>query len=199
MTRTYFNEKAAIWDETVAEKDGIKLERMAESLDIALGSVVLDVGTGTGVFVPYLLRRIGKQGRLVTLDCAEEMLKKARAKGFNGNIEYLHADVTNMPLDGRIFDVVVCYSSFPHFQDKPRSLSEINRVLKKGGKLFICHTSSRTIINGIHCQIPAVQNDIIPDVGTMQTMLSAAGFADIKIEDDNESYLASAKKVEYGR
>ena len=129
MIRAYFNEKAAIWDETVAEKDMTKLERMAESIGIEPGSAVLDVGTGTGVFVPYLLRKIGKYGRLVTLDFAEKMLKRAQAKGLNGNIDYLHADVHSIPLGEEIFDVVVCYSSFPHFQDKPRSLDEVNRVL----------------------------------------------------------------------
>ncbi len=194
MIRAYFNERAAIWDETVAEGDVAKLERMAKSLDIQSGSTILDVGTGTGVFVPYLLRKLGKQGRLVTLDFAEEMLKRAQAKDFNGTIEYLHADVHKIPLGNGVFDAVVCYSSFPHFQDKPRSLSEINRVLKRCGKLFICHTSSRTIINGIHRQIPTVQNDIIPNKDEMQTLLSVAGFGDIGIDDNGDSYLVSARK-----
>lgn len=194
MIRAYFNEKAVIWDETVAEKDTTKLGYMAESLDIESGSALLDVGTGTGVFVPYLLRRIGRRGRLVTLDFAEEMLKRARAKNCNGNIEYLNADVTNIPLSDEIFDIVVCYSSFPHFQDKLKSLSEINRVLKKGSKLVICHTSSRSTINDIHRQIPAVQNDIIPNEDEMQTMLSSAGFTGIDICDNGDSYLASARK-----
>jgi len=122
------------------------------------------------------------------------MLKRAQAKGLNGNIEYLHADVTSIPLGEEIFDVVVCYSSFPHFQDKLRSLREINRVLKRGGKLFICHTSSRAVINDIHCQIPVVQNDTIPGEGEMQIILSAAGFTDIDICDNDSSYLASASK-----
>ena len=194
MLRAYFNEKATIWDETIAEGDVAKLERMAKSLDIQSGSTILDVGTGTGVFVPYLLRRIGKHGRLVSLDFAEEMLRRARAKDFNGTIEYLHADVHSIPLGDEIFDAVVCYSSFPHFQDKPRSLSEINRVLKRYGRLFICHTSSRTMINGIHRQILAVQNDIIPSENEMRTILSATGFADIAIYDNGDSYLASARK-----
>ncbi|TET41314.1 MAG: class I SAM-dependent methyltransferase, partial [Dehalococcoidia bacterium] len=128
------------------------------------------------------------------LDFAEKMLKRAEAKGFNGNIDYLHADVHSIPLGEEIFDVVVCYSSFPHFQDKPRSLDEVNRVLKKGGRLFICHTSSRAIINGIHRQIPTVQNDIIPGEDEMRTFLSAAGFANIDIYDNGDSYLASACK-----
>ena len=194
MIRAYFNEKAVIWDETVAEKDTTKLGYMAESLDIESGSALLDVGTGTGVFVPYLLRRIGRRGRLVTLDFAEEMLKRARAKNCNGNIEYLNGDVTNMPLSDEIFDIVVCYSSFPHFQNKPKSLNEISRVLKKGGRLVICHTSSRAAINDIHRQIPVVQNDIIPGESEMQTMLSMAGFGGIAICDNGDSYLASARK-----
>jgi len=111
VLRAYFNEKAVGWDETVAERDMTKLEHMAKSLDIQPGSAVLDVGTGTGVFVPYLLRKIGRHGRLVTMDFADEMLKRARAKGFNGNIEYLHADVHHIPLGDEVFDTVVCSRS----------------------------------------------------------------------------------------
>lgn len=196
MLRAYFNEKAVGWDETVAERDMTKLERMAKSLDIQPGSVLLDVGTGTGVFVPYLLREVGEYGRLVTLDFAEEMLQIAQARSFAGNVEHLHADVHHIPLSDEVFDTVVCYSSFPHFQDKPGSLGEISRVLKRGGKLFICHTSSRTIINDIHRQLPAVQNDLIPNKDEMRTILLATGFTDIAIYDNGDNYLASASKAD---
>ena len=196
MIRVYFNEKAATWDKTVAERDSTKRERMAKCLKIKPGSIVLDVGTGTGVFIHFLLREMGKGGRIIALDFAEKMLRRARAKGFNGNIDYLCADVTNIPLGNEIFDIIVCYSSFPHFQDKSRALAEMNRVIKRGGRLLICHTSSRASINEIHRQIPAVENDIIPDKSEVQEVLSMAGFVDIKIEDDSESYLVSARKPE---
>lgn len=193
MIRGYFNQRASIWDETSSETDMTKLELMSKRLKIKPGSTVLDVGCGTGVFIPFLLSRIGGEGRLVALDVAEEMLKRARAKGFK-DIEYLLADVTSIPLGDEVFDAVVCYSSFPHFQDKPRALAEINRVTKSGGRLLICHTSSRAVVNQFHRQIPAVANDIIPDEPEMQLMLSRAGFTDIKIEDGEESYLARARK-----
>ena len=195
MLRAYFNQKATIWDEIVAEKDATKLKLMAERLNIKPGSTILDIGTGTGVFIPFLLSRVGRNGHIIALDFAEEMLRKARAKGFNGNIGYLQADVTNIPLGDEIFDIVVCYSSFPHFQDKPRALIEINRVTKSGGDLLICHTSSRARINQIHRQIPDVENDTIPDESEMQMMLSKAGFTDVKIDDNSESYLCSARKA----
>jgi len=194
MIRAYFNQRAAIWDENVAEKDTTKLERMAKRLDVKTGSIVLDVGTGTGVFLPFLLNEVGTGGRIVALDVAEEMLRKARAKGFGRNIDYVHADVTNIPLGDDIFDAIVCDSSFPHFQDKPAALAEMNRVVKSGGRLLICHTSSRAAINEIHRQIPAVENDTIPGEDEMQLMLSAAGFNEIKLADGSDSYLASGRK-----
>jgi ubiquinone/menaquinone biosynthesis C-methylase UbiE len=194
VIRAYFNQQAATWDETVAEKDTARLERMAERLRLELSFTVLDVGTGTGVFLPFLLEKIGGNGRVVALDVAEAMLLRAKAKGFPGNIDYVCADVMDIPLDDGIFDAVVCYSSFPHFQDKSRAFSEIYRVIKNGGRLSICHTKSRNEINNIHRRIPEVHHDTIPEADRMQSMLLSAGFTEIKIEDNADSYLAFAMK-----
>ena len=194
MIKTYFSRMAAVWDETAAENDEAKLRLMAERLNIRPGATVLDVGTGTGVFIPFLLSKIGHRGQIVALDVAEEMLRRARAKGFNGMVAYLNADVVNMPLPDETFDSVVCYSSFPHFQDKPKALAEIYRVTRSGGYLFICHTSSRDAVNEIHSSIPEVENDLIPDADEMQIMLAKAGFTDIRIEDYRENYLCCARK-----
>ncbi|UCH50554.1 MAG: class I SAM-dependent methyltransferase, partial [Chloroflexota bacterium] len=138
MTRSFFNSKADIWDEKIGEKDPDKLEDMAKNLDIQPGYIVLDVGTGTGIFVPFLLKKIGDTGKLVCLDSAEKMLEKAQNKNFKGNIEYVCGDICSTQLGDGIFDVVVCYYSFPHFKDKTKDLQEIKRLLKKDGKLFIC-------------------------------------------------------------
>jgi ubiquinone/menaquinone biosynthesis C-methylase UbiE len=194
MSRAYFNEQADIWDETVAEKDAAKLEQMARRLHLQPGATVLDVGTGTGVFLPFLLGVVGRSGRIVALDFAERMLKKAHAKGFDHGIAYLQADVGHIPARPESFDAIVCYSSFPHFPDKLKALGELRRVIKKGGQLLICHTSSRAQINAIHRQVPAVKNDTLPDEAEMQGMLAVAGFTGIRIEDRSDNYLVSARK-----
>jgi ubiquinone/menaquinone biosynthesis C-methylase UbiE len=198
VLRTYFNQKAATWDELIAEKDETKLERMVQSLEIKPGSVVLDVGTGTGVFLPFILRNIGHSGRVIALDIAEKMLRMARAKGLDGEIGYVQADVSSPPLSSGVFDAIVCYSSFPHFQDKAKALSEVHRLLKVGGAILICHTASRDTINGIHSQIPPVANDLIPGQSEMQAMLSAAGFTDVDIREEPDRYLARARKAKVG-
>jgi len=195
MTRSYFNSKADIWDEKIAEQDIDKLENMAKNLDIQPGCTVLDVGTGTGIFVPFLLNKVGNKGKLVCLDSAEKMLEKARKKNFIGDIEYICSDISNTQLGDEIFDAVVCYSSFPHFKNKANALKEIKRMLKKGGKLFICHTSSRSDINEIHQKIPELATDIIPEKREMWQLLSSAGFGQIDVRDEASSYLAKAEKL----
>ena len=194
MLRKYFNSRADTWDENIAEKDTNKLTGMAERLELKPGSVVLDVGTGTGVFLPYLLKNIGKNGKIVALDLAEEMLAKAMAKYSAENVEYLHADIMDIPVYEEMFDSVVCYSSFPHFQDKHKALTEIRRVMKPGGRVFVCHTSSRDHINGMHSTLPGVENDLLPAPDEMRMLYSNAGLTVVKIEEDAESYLAVGEK-----
>lgn len=194
MSKDFFNSRAATWDEKVAEKDVSKLEAMLARLDIKAGDTILDVGTGTGVFVPYLLKKIGCKGRIVCLDFAEEMLKIAKAKGFNGNISYLCADIENSQLPDRSFDAVACYSIFPHFRDKLKIFREINRLLKIGGKLFIFHTDSRQAINEIHRSLPEICDHVFPENEDTYRMLSETGFEDIKISDDKDAYLVCARK-----
>ena len=194
MSKDYFNSRAAIWDEQVTEKDISRLKIMIARLDISKGEAVLDVGTGTGVFVPFLLEKIGPEGKLVCLDFAGEMLKICKAKGFQGNIIFLCADIMENGLPDESFDNVVCYSVFPHFEDKPGALREIYRLLKKGGRLFICHTSGRQAINEVHRGLPEVCDHLIPEKEDMLLMLSGAGFKDISIEDAKDNYLARAVK-----
>lgn len=194
MSKDFFNSRAAIWDEKAAEKDTSRLEAVASRLDIKPGAVVLDVGTGTGVFIPFLLKKIGDKGKLVCLDFAEEMLKIAQAKNFCGDITYVCADIENCRIPEKSFDAVVCYSVFPHFHDKLKVLKKINHLLKENRKLFICHTSSRQTINEIHRSLPEVSGHLLPRNEEMRRMLVAAGFKDISIADGKDDYLVSARK-----
>jgi ubiquinone/menaquinone biosynthesis C-methylase UbiE len=195
LSKDFFNARAAVWDENAAEKDPTRLEAIAAQIHIKPGAAVLDVGTGTGVFIPYLLKIIGHGGKLVCLDFAENMLAAARGKNFSGNITFLCADIENSNLPDASFHAAVCYSVFPHFNDKAKALKEIHRLLKKEGKVYICHTSSREHINKVHRNMPEVCNHLLPGKNEMRRLLTTAGFQDITVIDSADYYLARAMKL----
>lgn len=197
MSQAYFNGQAGTWDKMAVEKDTAKLERMVTRFKLKPGYTLLDVGTGTGVLIPFLVRAVGPSGQVIALDFAGMMLKQAVQKHYSGNMAYLLADIGSIPVKAGSFDAVVCYSCFPHFKDKLQVLSEIRNTLKPGGQLFICHTTGREQINRIHRQILPVCQDLLPEKQEMQQMLINAGFEHIYIEDEADSYLAVAARLEF--
>ena len=70
---------------------------------------VLEVGPGSGTYTMGAARRIGAQGRLVTVDIEPKMIERVRrraeAEGI-GNIEARVANVYDLPFEDGTFDVV---------------------------------------------------------------------------------------------
>ncbi|MCD6577296.1 MAG: class I SAM-dependent methyltransferase [Anaerolineaceae bacterium] len=196
ISRQYFNNAASHWDETVRNNDPAKLRAMAKRLEFSPDARVLDVGTGTGVFVPYMQSKLnGGRGGVTCVDYAFRMLEIAQKKNGNEGIKYVCAEIETVKFsEGLLFDAVVCYSTFPHFHDKPRALENIYNLLTAGGKLFICHTASREVVNVIHQQISDLRDHLIPEEKAMRDMLTSAGFSEAAIANDAEYYLVEAKK-----
>jgi len=191
----YFNQMASSWDDLLKKESFARLEEIMEDLKILPDYWVLDVGSGTGILLPYLVNRVGDKGKIVELDIAEKMLQAAREKGYCGNIEYIKSDVMSMPFRGKIFDLVLCHSSFPHFPDKEEALKEIFRVLKLGGKLAITHIDSREEVNRIHKSIGGVVADHqLPENEVLEDMLLKIGFTGIRILDKHDRYVVTAFK-----
>jgi len=193
--REYFNQLAARWDSMTTQDARSRLPSLVADLRIGPGDAILDVGGGTGVLLPLLRGAAGDTSRLVCLDIAEEMLKQAKRNAHPGNTHYINADAAAIPLSSEAFDVVVCYSSFPHFPDKVKALTEMARVLRKGGLLAVCHTASRQAINELHKSIGAtVANDTIPAEATMRDMFAASGLKPLEVRDEPDRYMAVAVK-----
>jgi len=193
-SRQFFNGKATHWDETPRSNAAHQLEAMIARLDLIEGSRVLDVGTGTGIFVPYIKRNIGPSGHVVCVDFALEMLLIANEKSISETIMPVCAEIETVGFRPMIFDAVVCYSTFPHFHDKPQALRNMYAHLKNDGKVFVCHTASREHINQIHRNIPDFQDHLIPQNDKMMALMQEAGYEDVRIEECEDSYLVVGQK-----
>lgn len=107
-------------------------------VQVERGGVLLDVSCGTGV----LTRRLagGTEARVVAADISQAMLadavRRARADVRTPDIDFVRADVANLPFAPASLDAVhagAAIHCWPRLQD---SLREIRRVLKPGGRFF---------------------------------------------------------------
>ena len=193
--RGFFEDLAGRWDGLQAPDRGEVLRRLLVPFAPLLGAsgAILEVGTGTGALIPCL-REWAPGARLVSIDLAGEMLRRARSR--YPDAAAVQADAHRPPFAALGFDLVVCHNSFPHFADKPAALNALARLLPPGGHLLILHDVSREKVNAIHSSGgAAIQNDLLPPGEETRRMLVRAGFGDVQMEDSEERYVIAGRQL----
>ena len=105
-------------------------EQLARTLDIGIGTNVVDVGCGAGLGMRHYAQR---GATVVGVDAALGLLTIARSRVPSAEIH--HASLTDMPLEDACFDAVTGVNSFVYADDG--GLTEAHRVLRPGGKLAL--------------------------------------------------------------
>jgi ubiquinone/menaquinone biosynthesis C-methylase UbiE len=191
----YFDQLAPTWDKELTRERLKCLGNIVKELGIKPGYYVLDIGSGTGILLPFLIAELGDEGKIVALDFSAEMLGQAQAKNFPSIVGFAQADVLAIPLADNSVDLAICNSVFPHFNDKVKALKEIARVLRNNGRLVICHTMSREMINQLHQSVGGViANDLLPPESQLRGLIKQAGLKITRFEDSSERYLVIAEK-----
>ena len=142
----FFDRMAPGWDDDLIRSDEI-IAKILDGAGVTAGKTVLDVACGTGVLFPdYLLRKVAS---VTAVDISPEMVKIARSKYPNENIQVLCADVEDLPQD-TLYDCIMVYNAFPHFPDPAHLLQVLSGMLKPGGTLTVAHGMSRAQIDHRH-------------------------------------------------
>lgn len=105
------------------------LDWLREVVGLGAGRTVLEVGAGTGKFVP-LLRDTG--ARVFALEPVAAM-RETLARDHR-DVEALEGNAEAIPLADGAVDAVVCAQAF-HWFATPAAVAEMRRVLKPGGVL----------------------------------------------------------------
>lgn len=111
------------------------------SAGIAAADRVLDFGCGS-LTLSIMGQRQFPHTDFFAIDVDEKILAIARkkARSENMDIQIDHYDGIQLPYQDNLFDHVISSLVFHHLtpQQKSSALTELNRVLKPGGKIHIC-------------------------------------------------------------
>ncbi len=101
---------------------------------------IMDVATGTGDFAILAAKKL-KCWDIVGIDISKKMIdigkKKVLEMGLSFQISFAKEDCTNLTFPNESFEAITSAFGIRNFEDLDKGLSEMCRVLKKGGHIVI--------------------------------------------------------------
>lgn len=103
-------------------------------------ATVIDIGCGAGSFTAAM----EKNGYCaVGIDFSFVALREAKKR--QGHIQLVCADISQIPFQSNLADAVLVFGVMEFVTDRDKALSEIHRILKPSGKVFLIMLSSHSL------------------------------------------------------
>lgn len=141
--RKFYDTHASVYDKSwwECEESEEEMEGFKKLVKVKSGELVLDVATGTGIF----LIEMAKDGAICYgIDASPKMLEQLRRKikqqGLESNVKEIYVcEADKLPYRDDFFDWVTCIGMLEYYSIEYAEtvLNEIRRVLKPGEKCFI--------------------------------------------------------------
>ena len=165
-------------------------------------SNILDVCTGTGDIAIMLAKKF-PNASITALDFSLEMLKIAKIKSKNLNINFINQNALDMPFFDNSFDLCTISFGSRNLPDITAAIKEIHRILATNGELLIIDLG-KPKMNWLY---PLILDKVIPILGkifhenkypyqylvesqkdfpspqNLSKVLQSVGFADTKIRN----------------
>jgi demethylmenaquinone methyltransferase/2-methoxy-6-polyprenyl-1,4-benzoquinol methylase len=120
-------------------------QRLVRAVHDARPDAVLDVATGSGDVAFALADGLPPAVRITGMDFCPPMLEEARRKRAasprRAAVDFRPGDGLALPLPAASFDAVTISFGLRNMADRHQSLTEMHRVLRPGGRLFVLEFS----------------------------------------------------------
>jgi len=140
-----------VWTEYLPEyEESEKHWKLFYSIDEVKDKTVLDAGCGTGIF-SIIFANAGAS-KVTGIDISQGSLNTAQGlkEKFNlNNAEFIQQDMLKLPYPDATFDIVWAWGTVHHTTDPFGAVSELLRVLKKGGSILLA-VYTRTKLTFLH-------------------------------------------------
>ena len=140
-------------------------DKLIDSLNIKGDESILDIGCGKGLLLIAAAEKL-TSGKAVGIDIwnnsdlsknnPQTTIRNAEIEGVDDKVEVKTADMRNLPFEDHTVDIIIASMAIHNVnskEDRQKTLYEIHRVLKLGGKIalidFKYTKEYLTILNGL--------------------------------------------------
>lgn len=185
----FFDSIADTWDSNEKLSVPDRIHRFLGEICIFPGEKILDLGTGTGVLIPYMARLTGPKGSVTAVDFSQKMLDHAKAKfGDIANVRFRLCDFEKDFPDGR-YDLVMMYCVYPHLGNPECLLKEIAAShLSDIGRIVIAFPCREDFINHVHGDVKADAH-LLPPAPVLAERIRNWGLSANVIEYSDDLYI----------
>jgi ubiquinone/menaquinone biosynthesis C-methylase UbiE len=104
------------------------------------GATVVDVGAGTGYFLPHLASAVGAKGRVLALDVEPDMVRYMKERVARDNLANVEARVIpgdDPQLADASVDRILVVDTWHHIPERRAYAAKLARALRPNGALFV--------------------------------------------------------------
>ncbi len=184
--RALFRDEVDRFREPAPREVVARLQRIVGLADLQPSDRVLDVGTGTGVLIPYM-KRYGVR-TIVGCDLSSMMLEEARRE--HPDVSFWCGDVVDLPDTHGSFDAVFLNAMFGNVWDQSETLRRVETLLTASGRICISHPLGSRFVADLHQQDPRRTPHLLPDRHRLRELTATLELKTLYFEDSIELYAA---------
>jgi ubiquinone/menaquinone biosynthesis C-methylase UbiE/intracellular sulfur oxidation DsrE/DsrF family protein len=115
-------------------------EKVVAACGLKKGTVVADIGAGTGLYTRLFAKAVGPDGQVFAVDIAPKFLehvqKTSRDAGLK-NVTPVLCNFDSVDLPPKSVDVAFVCDTYHHFEFPEKTMLSLHRALKPGGRVIV--------------------------------------------------------------
>ncbi|MBS1594078.1 MAG: class I SAM-dependent methyltransferase [Bacteroidetes bacterium] len=153
-----------------------------EKLPASTYKSILEIGSGVG-FTTRMIRVKYPVANIVATDFDEDSIRIAQKNNRLHSTTFMQADATKLPFSDNEFDAAFSVLTLHHIDQFEKAISELVRVVKSGGDIYIMDLSARLNF----------RKELTPGVFMKTDLLQIGEKYGLKMKDKGGMYLFSVQ------
>lgn len=114
--------------------------KIVKAAGIRRGSVVADIGAGTGLFIPLLAQSVGQGGKVIAVDIVPKFLARIRGQAREAGVTNIKTQLCtgkSTKLKSNSIDLAFICDTYHHFEYPSHTLASLHQALRPGGEIYL--------------------------------------------------------------